>query len=187
MSRWNTQQDVGWARVNKNILGEREPARVQSNSGSKPWRTYSRGAARRLPFKYVQRHSCATSRIKGTGHEFNVLLACYNYLTTFTFNAFEVLVNKVVGLLTLKTPIFPSFTPVLHWQDGTVTTENLKRNLYRNILNQITQFFTVVSSRWTVSLNFFLAYRRHRRWIGYATASTVHTILTIKFSAWNSN
>jgi hypothetical protein len=27
MSRWNKQQDTGWARVNKNILGEREPAR----------------------------------------------------------------------------------------------------------------------------------------------------------------
>jgi hypothetical protein len=70
MSRRNKQQDVGWARVNKNILGERELARVQSNPKVRPGRTHSRGAARRLPFKYVQSHSCATSHIEGNRYEF---------------------------------------------------------------------------------------------------------------------
>jgi hypothetical protein len=86
-SHWSKQQDVGWARVNKKIRGQRELARAQSDPGSRLWRTYSRGAARRLKFKYVQSHNCAICLVERTCWEFvmylratiscGILLVCY--------------------------------------------------------------------------------------------------------------
>ncbi len=87
MSRWNKQQDVGWARVNKNIVEEREQTSVQSNSGSRPWRTHSWRTARRLPFKYVQSHSCNFPYRREPPWIFNILLACYDYLVTYYLRA----------------------------------------------------------------------------------------------------
>ncbi len=54
MSCLSKQQDTGWAKTNKKNSHEREQQGPQSNPGLRPWSTYSRGAPRRWPFKYVQ-------------------------------------------------------------------------------------------------------------------------------------
>ncbi len=56
LSRWSKQQDTGWAKTNKKNAHETEQQKPQFNPGLRPWRTYSRGAPRRWPFKYVQNY-----------------------------------------------------------------------------------------------------------------------------------
>ncbi len=48
---------------------EESQQEVQSNPGWRPWRTYSRGASRRWPFKYVQSYDCIIMPIEENCHE----------------------------------------------------------------------------------------------------------------------
>ncbi len=62
--RWNKQQDTGYAKTNKKNAHEIGWQRPQFNLRSRPWRTYSRGAPRRWPFKYVQDYDYIDMRKK---------------------------------------------------------------------------------------------------------------------------
>jgi hypothetical protein len=57
LSRWSEQQDAGQTKTNRKIAHETEQQEPQFNLEVKPWKKYSRGAARRWLFEYVQNHS----------------------------------------------------------------------------------------------------------------------------------
>ncbi len=57
------QQDTGLGMAIRCMLGGRDQREAQSKPATRPWRTYSRGAARRWLFKYVQFILCIFVRI----------------------------------------------------------------------------------------------------------------------------
>ncbi len=58
----------------RNILGKENQQEAQSNPGSRPWRTYSRGAPRRWPFKYVQSYDCIIAPMKEIAMSFIMII-----------------------------------------------------------------------------------------------------------------
>ncbi len=51
---WDKQQDTGLDMATRCMLGEGGQKETQSKPGTRPWRAYWQGAARRWLFKYVQ-------------------------------------------------------------------------------------------------------------------------------------
>ncbi len=78
-SKWGFECETWVVGTNSKILGGPEQTRkilteasqqeVQSNYGSRPWRTYLRGASSRYPFKYVPSYDCIVMRIEENCHE----------------------------------------------------------------------------------------------------------------------
>jgi hypothetical protein len=53
MKRWDKQQDTGWLRQTRMVHVGEGWHEVQSDPRTRPWRTYSRGAPKRQPLKFV--------------------------------------------------------------------------------------------------------------------------------------
>jgi hypothetical protein len=70
MSRWNKQQDTGWARVNKNILGEREPARGSAYPWIKAMKDVFARCSKKTAVQVCPKPYYVTARMKETCHEF---------------------------------------------------------------------------------------------------------------------
>ncbi len=136
MSCWNKQQDTGWARVNKNIPGKENQQGAQSKPGSRPLRTYLRGAPRSRPFKYIQIYNCMIAHMKKIAMNFcNMLPVCYYDISyprvELLYNADWCLFSQVINkpwLLWVYSWIRHRFE-LPHWNRNAWTTNCIQQIL----------------------------------------------------------
>ncbi len=83
---------LGGPEQTRNILGKENQQEAQSNPGSRPWRTYLRGAPGRWPFKYVQSYDCIIACMK------EIAMSFCNMLPVF-YHDYSVSVSSITMLI----------------------------------------------------------------------------------------